>query len=482
MLSRLCRRALADPDLATDLRARVLAQLATVEADSGHVAQAEVMARESLDLAAQSGDPLAEIEAAHAREMTLVHPGDTAERMRLGELVADRAEALGQPLAALLGHEWRIHAAYLSARLDVVDAAATAIERLARRSALPLARWHLHRLHASRAMLTGQFAESTEHSRRAFAIARDSGDVIAMSMHYAHGVRQAVLRGAPACLPEGYREALAAAPSMPLVNVERANVLALTGSLRESRAMYDTLCGLLPFPAEHPAWPAVLIQMVGLIRLFGDAATAGIVYRQLLPFRPYPGALGTCTVWFMGTISRHLGELAEVLGDRDTAIGLLREALPRNQVIGARPDLALTSLDLARLLRDGDRAERAEAAILARDALDLAAQPGHARHGGRGQAARGAARRRPRWGRSADRPGTRGRRPAHPGAVQPGDRRPAGLVGADGGVARPQHPREDPVREPHRVRGQADSPDHGGRAPAHADRGPRWGAEPPRAR
>jgi hypothetical protein len=125
-------------------------------------------------------------------------------------------------------------------------------------------------------------------------------------------------------------------------------------------------------PAEHPAWPALLTQMVALIRLFGDAAAAGIVYQQLLPFRPYPGALGTSTVYFMGTISRHLGELAEVFGDRETAIGLLREALPRNQVIGARPDLALTSLDLARLLRDGDRAERAEAAVLAKDALDIA--------------------------------------------------------------------------------------------------------------
>ena len=283
-------------------------------------------------------------------------------------------KALGQPLAALLGQEWRIQAAYLSARPDIVDSAVAAIERLARRSALPLARWHLHRLHASRAMLTGQFAESAEHSRLAFEIARDSGDAIAMAMHYAHGIRQAKVRGEPAYLPDGYREALAGAPSMPLVDVERANVLALTGSLRESRKLYDALCALLPFPAEHPAWPAVLIQMVDLIRLFGDAETARIVYRQLLPFRPYPGALGTCTVYFLGTISRPLGELAEVLGDRDTAIGLLREALPRNQVIGARPDLALTSLDLARLLRDGDRAERAEAAILAKDAVDLAAR------------------------------------------------------------------------------------------------------------
>jgi DNA-binding CsgD family transcriptional regulator len=374
VISRLCQRALAYPHLELDLHARVLAQLATLTADSGRVAQAEVLARESLTLAARSGDPLAEIEAARAREMTLVHPDDTAERMRLGDLVADRAEALGQPLAALIGHEWRVHAAFLSARFDIVDAAAAAIERLARRSALPLAQWHLHRLHAARTLLTGQFAKSAELSRRAFAIARDSGDVIAMSMHYAHGIQLAVVRGEAAFLPDGFREALAGAPSMPLVDVQRAKVLVLTGSLREARDVYDALCGLLPFPAEHPAWMDVLTQMVELIQRFDDAATAEIVYRQLLPFRPYPGALGSSTVYFMGTISRNLGELAEVFGDRATAIELLREALPRNRAIGARPDTAMTSLGLARLLREGSRAEMAEAATLAQHALDLAAR------------------------------------------------------------------------------------------------------------
>jgi DNA-binding NarL/FixJ family response regulator len=54
------------------------------------------------------------------------------------------------------------------------------------------------------------------------------------------------------------------------------------------------------------------------------------------------------------------------------AIELLREALPRNRVIGAPPDTALTLLGLARLLRDGNRAEMAEAATLTQDALDLA--------------------------------------------------------------------------------------------------------------
>ena len=376
VLSRLCQRALASPRLEADLRARVLAQLATVEADAGRVARAEALARESLVLAARSADPLAEIDAAHAREMTLVHPDDTAERMRLGDLVADRAEALGLPLAALIGHEWRVQAGYLSARFDVVGAAVAAIGRLARTSALPLAQWHLHRLQAARTLLAGQFTESAEHSARACAVARNSGDQIAMAMHYAHGIQLAAVRGDAAFLPDGYRAALAGAPSMPLVNVQYARVLALTGSLREARGMYDDLCGLLPLPAEHPAWMAVLIQMVELIQRFSDVPTAEIVYRQLLPFRPYPGALGSSTVFFQGTVSRNLGELAEVFGDRPMAIELLREAMPRNRAIGALPDTALTSLGLARLLRDGNRAERAEATALAQDALNLAVRLG----------------------------------------------------------------------------------------------------------
>lgn len=68
---------------------------------------------------------------------------------------------------------------------------------------------------------------------------------------------------------------------------------------------------------------------------YSDRA-AELVYRQLLPFRPYPGALGTSTVYFTGTISRNLGELAETFGDRATAIELLREALPRNRAMPPR--------------------------------------------------------------------------------------------------------------------------------------------------
>ncbi|HKD98942.1 MAG TPA: AAA family ATPase [Micromonosporaceae bacterium] len=370
----LCQRALAYPDVPDATRARLLAQLAVMAADSGRISEAEAPARESLALAEASGDPHAEIAAARARELTLVHPDDTAERLRLGELVVDRAGVLGQPLAMAVAHSWRIAAGSLSGRVDIVADAMGAVERIAERSALPVARWHLHRTRAARALLAGAFTESVAESVRATAIARESGDTTAAGMYFSHGIRLAMVRGDPAALPEGWREALLRAPDMPLILVQGANAAALAGSMGEAREHYDRVVAGMPIPAEHPAWMAVLIELTDLVTRFADAASAEVAYRQLLPFRPYPGPLGTPTVYFVGTVSRYLGEYAATFGDAATAEELLREALVRNRGFGARPDTAATSLALARLLRAGGtgRDGLAEAARLAQDALDIA--------------------------------------------------------------------------------------------------------------
>jgi DNA-binding CsgD family transcriptional regulator len=279
-----------------------------------------------------------------------------------------------------------MQAGYLAGRADVVESAAVAIEDLAGRTPLPVLQWHRHRVLASRAVLTGRFDAAVAHSRLATAIALASGDETAAGMHFAHGVHLAVLRGDPAALPEGLAAAFAAAPFDPLVDVQRAAAAELAGATQEAREVYDRLRAQLPLPADHPAWPAVLIQLVGLIERFDDAATAQVAYRQLLPFRAYPGAVGAATAMFHGTISRYLGQLAAVIGDTATAVELLREALTRNRVIGARPDTALTCLSLARVLCGGGRAELAEAAALAQDALDLAGRldmPGTVAQAGR---------------------------------------------------------------------------------------------------
>ena len=103
---------------------------------------------------------------------------------------------LGQPLAALIGHEWRIHAAYASPGSMSSRPRPGAVERLA-----GLVR------PAAGAMAPAPAAGEPGHADRAVrrVLRRqpprvrhrpgDSGDLTAMAMHFAHGVRLAVLRG-----------------------------------------------------------------------------------------------------------------------------------------------------------------------------------------------------------------------------------------------------------------------------------------------
>ena len=131
-------------------------------------------------------------------------------------------------------------AGYATGRVEVANDAMVAMERIAGRTRLPVVRWHTHRARAARALLVGAFAESMTHSRQATAIARDSGDTTAAAMHFAHGIRLAVVRGAPDALPEGYREAIENAPQIPLVLAEAANALRADGRRRTRPATTTT--------------------------------------------------------------------------------------------------------------------------------------------------------------------------------------------------------------------------------------------------
>ncbi|MFF3685977.1 ATP-binding protein [Streptomyces sp. NPDC002187] len=371
-ISRLCRAALAVEGLPGAVRARLLAQLATALADLGSLEMVAEHARAALDLAEATGDLRAELDAARAMEMTLAHPDDIAVRLRLGELSVSRAEQLGDPLAAVLGHEWRIQAGYLMGRLDLVDDAIRGIEAIAASSVLPLIRWHLLRVHASRAVQEGRFAVARRCNEDAAELALASGDQTAIAMNYVLCQQLALVRGDAEELPEEMWRDLDRAPRQPVILSVRARALFLAGRLDEAREAYTQLRPLLPIPMTNPTWPAVLLHLVDLIDLTSDSEAARLVYDQLALFRPYPGALGTPTAYFSGTVSRELGRLALATGRPAEAEELLREALVRNRSLGARPYVALTCLDLAAVQRD--RGVLAEAAALAGEALAIADQ------------------------------------------------------------------------------------------------------------
>ncbi|MFG2987161.1 hypothetical protein ACGFYQ_38950 [Streptomyces sp. NPDC048258] len=372
-ITRMCKAALAVEDLQDAIRARVLAQLATVSADLGSLEEAAEHAHAALELAEATGDARAELDAARAVQMILAHPDDTAERLRLGELAVSRTERLGDPLAAVLGHQWRVQAGCLLGQLDLVDDAIRGIEAIADRSSLPLPRWHHLRVSAARAVQEGRFADARRCNEDAAELARAGGDQYAIALSYVLQQQLTLVRGDAAEMCKEMWRDLDRAPQNPLIQSMRARVLFVVGRPDEARDAYDQLRPLLPIPTANPTWPAVLLNLVDLIDLIelaDDVAPARLVYDQLALFRPYPGALGTPTAYFSGTVSRELGRLALTAGRPAQAEELLREAWIRNRALGARPYVALTCLNLATLERD--KGALADAAALAREARAIA--------------------------------------------------------------------------------------------------------------
>ena len=116
----------------------------------------------------------------------------------------------------------------------------------------------------------------------------------------------------------------------------------------------------------------------------GDHATASEVYERMLPFDGQ-----TVTVpwsYCNGAAARYLGVLAAALGDVAAADRHYTDALRLNSAMGARPWVARTELDLARLRVATDDAPSPDAIALATSARDTAADLGMATLNSRAEA------------------------------------------------------------------------------------------------
>jgi hypothetical protein len=270
VLVRLATRAVELPDLAEVTRARLLAQLATMNADAGHGQHARDQTVRALATAQREGDPLAMVDAARARALTLVGAHDAEERLRLGDLVVRHATALGQPVGVVMGHEWRLRAGYELARLSVVEDALGAIAVLAERVGLPLVQWHHQRVIAAVAALEGRFDAARSANAQAYEIAIETGDATGALLVGTHAHRISQLRGDLADIPPGIERVLERTDRTPVFLVARAQWHLQTGRPDEARAWYERLVAVLNDPPTADLrWTAVALDMVELSRRSG---------------------------------------------------------------------------------------------------------------------------------------------------------------------------------------------------------------------
>ncbi|GAA0375591.1 AAA family ATPase [Microbispora corallina] len=375
----LCDRALAaleEPGAVPSpeaVRARLVARRTYLDVETGRAEDAARASKLALRRAEECGDPFALLDAVQARAAVLVHPDDAAERRRLGDLAIRTGLRSGRPVAAVRGHLWRVDAAYQAADLAAADEGVAAIGELAAATRLPGARWYHLRAAAARAALAGRLEEARALSGEAGDLARRMEDRVAAAVSVMFAGVLGVVRGDPGELPRRHRDVLAALPRTPLTEAARCLFLHLEGDRDEARSRYEHLRPSLREPVTGVRSLGVLQYLTELVEAFDDAEAAGWAYALWTPWREAGGLPGAADSMCGGATARAAGRMAAVMGRLDDAVVTLRAAAEVNLRLDARPWLAHTWADLARVLlrrsREGGGADdRAEAAALARRA------------------------------------------------------------------------------------------------------------------
>jgi DNA-binding NarL/FixJ family response regulator len=377
VLVRLCERALTAVDGGRDpaLRSRLLSQAASTLAEAGRLGAAGPLAVEALELAERCGDPGAVIDAVRARMKASPTAIDAPEQARLGMLAVEHSAATGQPLAALWGAKWRIDAGMETGDPALVDDELARISDLARRTRLPLVRWHDRRLRASVAALRGRFPEALALNAEAREIALTdlAADISTVGMSHAFALQHALVTGDDQNWSAEARATIDRAEDLPIVQVTRALLALNEGRRDEAEARYENLRRQLG-DRDFVASSGVDINLVPLVEAFADVPAAELLQGQIEQ-RLY--AATGAGVYGQGSVAVLLGRLAVVRGRLDEAISWFERALETDTRTGARPAAVNDRIGLAGALLDrGGPGDVARAAELARAAAGEARRLG----------------------------------------------------------------------------------------------------------
>lgn len=357
-------------------RARALAVLAQLRSFAGDRAIGDGLSREALELAVDSGDPVALALAMNARYHSLWGTEHVAEQLALGERL------LACPVVMPSGWLASVDARRLVAlaRLALGDLAGfvegTAdLERLGveLKSRYFLALASLWR--TCHALVEGRFADVTSALENTRAVIGDD-------RNFNHGV-------AAQLFYLSFEQGSLAAPQPTVVDVVEETpglvafraALALTylevGDRDGARGIFDVLAadGFAAVPRDL-VWPGAVSLLSEVCAGLADAEMAEVLYRL---FGSHAGLLVVTAnaLHCPGPVDRYLGMLAATAGHPDRAEVHYRAALALEERIQAPPLEARTCLWYGRLLVErGERGDEEAAERMLGRAADIARELG----------------------------------------------------------------------------------------------------------
>ena len=302
------------------------------------------------------------MEALHARHEVIGGLDGVNERMALGAELVQLAAAAGRPESALWGHVWRVDAEMQLGAVSDLLAELFDLAGLVQRIGWPLARWHLLRARATRALQTGRFDEAAQ-------LAQACGKVAAHTQDWAAQVQSDLIFTELQTVTGRYDDHVARSLPWAESGAQWMPVSLATYGWHELQAgyvdrgdgsMFERVRPMLETLPVNARWMATVMRTAELAVAFDDRQTAELTYRLLLPHQQYFGGQSAAYILALSHVSS--AAWRALVGDHDAAAAHGADAIEMERRVGAQPFVALAELALARsLIRRGGSGDRTQA-------------------------------------------------------------------------------------------------------------------------
>jgi DNA-binding SARP family transcriptional activator len=362
--------ALGDAD--GSLRVRLLARLAggPLRDASFPRHRSLALSGKALEIARRLDDPVTLAYALSAFITANLSPDHTPKQVPLATELIQVAKQAGDLERAADGYETRAMALIELGDMSGARADTAAMGRLAEELRQPSHDWFVTVYRALFALLAGDF----DDAEGLISGARRVGErAQRWNAAVSYGLQLYLLRREQGRLAEVHdlvRGAVVENPTYPLWRCLLAHSAVELGHTADARGAFVELAanGFANLPFDED-WLVSLSFLAETARALGDVERASVLYDQLLPYGDRV-AVSYAEI-STGSVSRYLGILATTAARWTDAERHFEDALEMNQQIGARPWLAHTQADYARMLSaHGERGDGERALELARRALE----------------------------------------------------------------------------------------------------------------
>jgi tetratricopeptide (TPR) repeat protein len=362
-------------DRDSGLHATLLARLAQELAASERRERSLPLCEEAIEVARRVDDTGAMVSALWTKHQLLWGPHDAEERLDAANEIVGLAEKAGALDWALSAREFRLSALIELGRIDLADHEIESYAVLQDRTGQSFGT--IERYRAMRCLMRGDFERAEQHARDLLRIAQRRQD---QPLFTAFGTLMIQIRSEQGRAAENEQVIRNYAVQFPTLAISRcglADVYASEGREAEARQEFERFAAddFSGIPRDCN-WICCLSTLCGVCVALHDEPRAATLYALLRPYGSRNVTIGWADVSY-GSLEHRLGRLAALMKRFDEAEAHFVAALRFDQQMEAPPFVARTRYEYASmLLRRGAEGDREKALGLLRQALGAASELG----------------------------------------------------------------------------------------------------------